>query len=52
MKRIPEIEKLKDRIVDLPHEEAEALQVWLSAITGVRREDKKRAESKKEGNQK
>lgn len=52
MKRIPEIEKLKDRIMDLDHVEAERLADWLQGVTSVRREDKKRAEFKKPGNQK
>lgn len=52
MKRIPEVDKLKDRIIVLPDVDAERLLDWLSAVTDVRRQDKKRAEAKKEGNQK
>lgn len=52
MKKIPEVDKLKDRIIALPPADAEKLSDWLLAITGVRREDRKQAEAKKEGSQK
>jgi hypothetical protein len=52
VKRIPEIDKLKDRIYDLPDADAERLLDWLSNMTEVRREDKKRKEIRKEENQK
>ena len=52
MKRIPELQKLKQRIIALDAVEAERLSDWLIGVCEVRREDKKRVEAKDERNQK
>ena len=52
MKRIPKLQKLKTEIIALENIEAEKLLDWLQAVTDVRREEIKRSEAKKEGNQK
>lgn len=46
MKKIPELQKLKDRIIERPNEEAEQLHAWLSAVIDVRLEEKRRTEAK------
>ena len=52
MKRIPEVQKLKARIIALDAIDAERLSDWLIGVCEVRREDKKRSEAKKPGNEK
>ena len=52
VRKIPEIDKLKDRIYDLPEADAERLLDWLTSMTEVRREDRKRKEIRKAENNK
>lgn len=40
--RIPELQKLKERIIELPDEDAAALRVWFEAVLDVRAEEKRR----------
>lgn len=36
--RIPEIQKLKDRIIELPDLEIDELRIWLNAVVDVKRQ--------------
>ena len=43
-KALPEVDKLKDRIIDLAEEEFAALYDWMERVSEVREADKRAAE--------